>query len=99
MNLLVVLFNLRAPVGGETEWVEEERHVVMLGRIFDLDGHYKVSWDQEGDYDCGGGGGDKDNNDNGGGSDEDKPRRRLPQKGRMCLAVAPWSRLYYNPSS
>ena len=36
MNLLVVLFNLRAPVGGETEWVEKERHVVMLGRILDL---------------------------------------------------------------
>ena len=56
-TFLVVFIFLGAPVRGETEWVEEEGHVVMLGRILDLDAHHKVSGDQECNYDGGGVGG------------------------------------------
>ena len=57
-TFLVIFIFLRAPVGGETERVEEEGHMVMLGRILDLSrAHYKVSGHQEGDNDGGGGGG------------------------------------------
>ena len=44
------------------------------------------------------GGEERDKNDNGGGSDKDQPQRRLPQKGRMCLAVAPWGDMYCTPT-
>ena len=30
------VFTSRASVGGETEWVKEKGHMVMLGRILDL---------------------------------------------------------------
>ena len=32
----MLLHFLGAPVGGETEWVDEKGHMVMLGRILDL---------------------------------------------------------------
>ena len=34
----MTLFWLRTSVGGETEWVKQKRHMVMLGRILDLGG-------------------------------------------------------------
>ena len=83
------VFTSRASVGGETEWVKEKGHMVMLGRILDL----SIQWlvvvvvlmeEEEDSKD----GNDDDDDDDGGGV-RDRPQRRLPQKGRRCLVVAP----------